>query len=135
MDNKETNIVLFDGICNLCNKAVQFIISRDRKAKFRFASLQSEAGTLLSRQIGLPSGSNDSLVYIMDKRFFIKSAAVLQILRRLGGGWRLLFGLIIIPWFLRDLLYDFVAQRRYRYFGKSESCMIPAPQYKGRFLE
>ena len=135
MDNNETNIVLFDGICNLCNKTVQFIIQRDPKSKFRFASLQSEVGQSLMRQIGLPAESNDSLVYIRDTRFYIKSTAVLRIFRVLGNGWLLLFVFIILPRFLRDWGYDFIAKRRYRYFGKRASCMIPTPEYRGRFLE
>lgn len=135
MKNNETNIILFDGICNLCNKTVQFIIRRDPKSKFRFASLQSEVGQSLMRQIGLPAENHNSLVYIRDNRFYIKSTAVLRILRGIGGGWLLLFGLIIIPRFLRDLGYDFIAKRRYRYFGKRESCMIPSRKYRGRFLE
>jgi len=135
MDNNETNIVLFDGICNLCNKSVQFIIHRDPKSKFRFASLQSEVGKSLMRQIGLSTENNNSLVYIRDNRFYIKSTAVLRILRCLGGGWLLLYGLIIIPRFLRDWGYDFIAKRRYRLFGKRASCMIPSPEDRARFLE
>ena len=134
MDNNITNIVLFDGICNLCNKTVQFIIHRDQKSKFRFASLQGEAGQLLMKQIGVPAESQ-TIVYISDNRFYIKSTAVLRILRGLGGGWLLLFSLIIIPRFLRDLVYDIIAKRRYRYFGKRESCMIPSLEYRERFLE
>ena len=135
MENNETNIILFDGICNLCNKTVQFIIHRDPTSKFRFASLQSEIGQSLMRQIGLPAENHNSLVYIRDNRFYIKSTAVLRILRGIGGGWLLLFGLIIIPRFLRDWGYDFITKRRYRYFGKRESCMIPSREYRGRFLE
>lgn len=135
MDKNETDIVLFDGVCNLCNKTVWFIIRNDAKAKFRFASLQSEAGQLLLRQFGFPAANLNSLIYIRNSCFYIKSTAVLKILGGLGGGWLLLSALIIIPGFLRDWGYDFIANRRYRYFGKRESCMIPDPEYRERFLE
>lgn len=135
MNGSETNIVLFDGVCNLCNKTVQFIIRKDSKAKFRFASVQSESGQLLLEQLGLPLDSFESLVYIRDNRFYIKSTAVLKILRGLGGGWQLLYLLIIIPRFLRDMGYDFIAIRRYRCIGKSETCVVPTPEYQKRFLE
>lgn len=135
MDNNEINIVLFDGVCNLCNAVVKFIIRHDPKAKFRFASLQSESGQILIAKIGLAVESINTLVYIKSNMFYIKSSAVLRILRGLGGGWILLFSLILIPRFLRDLAYDFIAKRRYRYFGKSDSCMMPAPEYQGRFMK
>ena len=135
MHSKETNIVLFDGVCNLCNSTVQFIIRHDPKAKFKFASIQSDRGQLLIERHGLLIENADSLIYIRDKKVYIKSTAVLLILRRLSGGWKLLFGLVIIPGFLRDMIYDFIAKRRYRYFGKSESCIIPAPEFQGRFIE
>ena len=135
MHSKETNIVLFDGVCNLCNSTVQFIIRYDPKAKFKFASIQSGRGQLLMERHGLPIENTDSLIFISDKRVYIKSTAVLMILQGLSGGWKLLFGLIIIPGFLRDRIYDFIAKRRYRYFGKSESCIIPAPEYQERFIE
>jgi len=135
MGNHETNIILFDGVCNLCNKTVQFIIKRDPKIKFSFASLQSGSGRLLCAQTGLPAGSLDSLIYIRNGTIYTRSKAVLMILRELGNGWNLLYGLIIIPPFLRDGLYDFIARRRYGFFGKSESCMMPVPGYEERFLE
>ena len=92
MDKNESNILLFDGVCNLCNNTVYFIIRRDKRAKFRFASIQSDAGQSLIRRIGLPPGNPGFLVYLLDNRLFIKSSAVLQILRELGGGWQLFYG-------------------------------------------
>lgn len=135
MSNSEVNIVLFDGVCNLCNKTVKFIIRRDSKAKFRFASVQSESGQLLLRQLGLPVDRFDSIVYISDDKFYLKSTAVLTILSKLGRGWQLLSFLIVFPLFLRDRVYDFVAKWRYKWFGHRESCIIPAPENSDRFLE
>ena len=134
MDN-QTNIVLFDGVCNLCSRTIQFIIRKDSKSIFRFASLQSESAQLLLGQLNrLPPGF-DTLVYIRDDRYYLKSTAVLKILQKLGGGWRLLYLLIIIPRFIRDLVYNFIAKHRYKCFGKNETCMVPMPEYKERFLE
>lgn len=135
MDNNGTNIILFDGVCNLCNKAVQFIIQKDPVKKFRFASLQSKGGQLLLEQLGVPSESFDSLIYIKDSKFYVRSTAVLMILRRLSSGWKFFYCFIIIPRFLRDIGYDYIAKRRYRFFGKSEFCMMPVPEYLERFLE
>src|SRR5665647_430750 len=105
MNHSEINIVLFDGVCNLCNSTVQFIIRNDAKAKFRFASVQNESGQLLLKQLDLPLDHFDTLVYIIDSKFYLKSTAVFMILRELGGGWRLLYSFIIFPRFLRCLLY------------------------------
>ena len=113
MNNSQTNIVLFDGVCNLCSKTVQFIIRKDSKSIFRFASLQSENAQLLLGQLKLLPDSFDTLVYIRDKRYYLKSTAVLKILLKLGGGWRFLYLLIIIPRFIRDKVYDFIAKHRY----------------------
>jgi len=135
MSNSEINIVLFDGVCNLCNKTVRFIIRRDPKAKFRFASVQSESGQLLLKQLSLPIDRYDSIVYICDDKFYLKSTAVLTILSKLGSGWQLLSFLIIFPLFLRDKVYDFIAKWRYKWFGHLESCIVPAPENSDRFLE
>ena len=135
MSNSEINIVLFDGVCNLCNKTVRFIIRRDPKAKFRFASVQSESGQLLLRQLSLPIDRYDSIVYICDDKFYLKSTAVLTILKELGSGWQLMSFLIVFPAFLRDKVYDFIAKWRYKWFGHLESCIVPAPENSDRFFE
>ncbi len=135
MNNSVTNIVLFDGVCNLCNRTVQFIIRNDPKAKFRFASVQSESGQLLLRQLGLPLDRFDSLVYITDNKFYLKSTAVLTILSKLGGGWQFFHIFKIIPVFLRDMVYNFIAKWRYKWFGQRENCMVPAHEYSDRFLD
>ena len=119
-------IILFDGVCNLCNGAVRFIIKRDRFGKFRFASLQSDAGRALLEQNGVTHRGTDSIVYIPQQGdAFSESSAVLYILKELGRGWQLLFPLIHLPGFLRDGIYRFIARNRYRWFGKKEKCMLP----------
>ncbi|MEE1945589.1 thiol-disulfide oxidoreductase DCC family protein [Pedobacter sp. KR3-3] len=130
----ENPIILFDGVCNLCNGAVQFIIRMDKKEKFRFASLQSETGQKWLEQYGLPMDSFGSMVLIIGDKYFIKSSAVLHISKELGGIFRMFYGLIVLPKPLRDFVYDLVAKSRYKLFGKNDSCMVPSPALKQRFL-
>lgn len=134
MKNEFQAIILFDGVCNLCNASVQFILKRDSKAQFRFASLQSEFGKQKLLLYEIDANKCDSVIYIYKDKAFIKSTAALQIAKKLGGGWPLLYGLIIIPRFIRDWVYGFIAKNRYRWFGKKDSCMIPSPELKSRFL-
>lgn len=134
MGNNNTRIILFDGVCNLCNDFVQFIIKRDPKAKFKFASLQSPEGLLLLNKFGLPTTDFDSLVYINGDNYLIKSNAGLAILKELEGFWKLFYVFIIIPKFIRDFFYDIISKTRYKIFGKRTSCMIPTPEIKQRFL-
>jgi len=123
-------IILFDGVCHFCNGAVQFIIKRDRKAYFQFASLQSSAGRiLLSDHPGM-----DSIVLIEDGQYFTESTAVLRIARNLDGIWKLAFIFQAIPKTFRDALYRYVAHYRYKWFGKSQTCMIPTEEMRKRFL-
>ena len=129
-------IILFDGVCNLCNGAVRFIIKRDRFGKFRFASLQSDAGRALLERNGVTHWGTDSIVYIPQQGdAFSESSAVLYILKELGRGWQLLFPLIHLPGFLRDGIYRFIARNRYRWFGKKEKCMLPSDTTRSRFIE
>lgn len=127
-------IILFDGLCNLCNGSVQFIIKRDRLEVFKFASLQSEIGQSLLKQYGIQNDKIDSIVYIKDDKCLICSSAVLNILKDLGGIWRLWYGFIIIPKCIRDSAYNAIAKSRYKVFGKRESCMIPSERTTNRFL-
>jgi predicted DCC family thiol-disulfide oxidoreductase YuxK len=130
----ESHILLFDGVCNLCNKLVMFIIIIDKRAKIRFASLQSESGKSLLKACNMSENEIDSVVYISDHELFIKSNAILHLLKDIGNGWNLFFGLIIIPSFIRDFFYDLVARSRYRIFGKKSVCMKPSPDSVNRFL-
>lgn len=130
-----SSVILFDGVCNLCHGLVQFIIQRDPQARFRFASLQSAAGQRL-----LPAGLNpdpdnpESVVLVEDGRIYTHSDAVLRVLDRLGGGWKLLSAARILPRGLRDAAYRFVARNRYRWFGRQNECWLPTPELKARFL-
>ena len=128
--------VLFDGVCNLCNASVQYIIDRDPSAVFRFASLQSEAGRRVLEAVGaaLPEGDPESVLLVEDGRLYERSDAALRIARRLTGPVRLAAAFLLVPHVLRDPLYRFVARNRYRWFGKSESCRLPTPELRGRFL-
>jgi predicted DCC family thiol-disulfide oxidoreductase YuxK len=127
-------IILFDGVCNLCNSSVLFIIHRDPKAKFRFASLQSDYGKNLLNRFGLSDSELNSVLLIKEDKLFQRSNAALEIARHLTGGWPLLYGFKIIPVFLRDWIYSWIASNRYKWFGKKDSCMIPIPELKSRFV-
>lgn len=128
-------VILFDGVCNLCNASVQFILDRDPDARFRFASLQSEEGAALLRSHGGDPEALDSVVLIEDGRVFQHSDAALRIARHLSGAWPALAALRIVPRPLRDAGYRLVARNRYRWFGKEESCRLPTPETRARFLD
>lgn len=117
-------IVLFDGICNLCNSAVRFIIKYDRHKKFSFSPLQSEKGKALMRKFGLPEDRSDTIIYLKGKEHYELSSAVLHILKDLGGFWKLFYAFIIVPPFIRDFFYKIIARVRYRVFGKTDHCVI-----------
>lgn len=130
-------IVLFDGVCNLCNEFVQFLLPRDADEQFYFTSLQSEVGKRLLAEHGLPTDELESVVLIEGDEAYVKSGAVIRIAAKLGGVYRLLSPFRYLPRVLRDFAYDFVAERRYRWFGKKDRCAMPDtdgnPQ--ARFLE
>jgi predicted DCC family thiol-disulfide oxidoreductase YuxK len=128
-------VLLFDGVCNLCNGVVQFVIRNDHKKQIRFASLQSGIGIQLQEQFGHNVGNLETVVLIINNRMFTESSAILRILRILGLPWSLMYGCMIIPKVLRDMVYRFIAKNRYKWFGKQESCMIPTPELRSLFLE
>ncbi|MCI0570397.1 MAG: thiol-disulfide oxidoreductase DCC family protein [Myxococcaceae bacterium] len=129
------SVVLFDGVCNLCNGAVNFIIDRDPEAHFHFASLQSPAGTALMEGHGLKVQEEpESIVLLEAGQLFVRSTAALRIARHLRGAWRLLYLLVLVPRPLRDAAYRFIARHRYRWFGRTEACRVPTPELKARFL-
>jgi predicted DCC family thiol-disulfide oxidoreductase YuxK len=131
-DNEK--IILFDGVCNLCEASVIFIFKRDRKGKFRFARVQSDVGLALLEGAGIKRDDFDTIVLISGGVAYTKSTAMLKILKELDGFWPIFFALIIIPGPLRDALYTFIAKNRYRWFGKKEVCMVPDAELKNRFL-
>ncbi len=127
-------IVLFDGVCNLCNGAVQFIIRHDKNEKFLFASLQSEIGKRILSSHNLSRDDLKTFLLIEDERVYTKSTAALRVIKQLNGFISVLYTFNLIPKFIRDSIYDLVAKNRYNWFGKKDECMIPTPQLKARFL-
>lgn len=135
MPNSATNIILFDGVCNFCNSSVNKIIKHDKKNRFKFAALQSEIGKKLLQKHSIDSTKIDSIILIENDVAFIKSSAILKISKHLNGIYPLAYGFIIIPTFLRDAVYDFIARNRYKWWGKKDSCMIPTQEVKSKFIE
>lgn len=128
-------IILFDGVCNLCNGSVNFVIDRDPDRWFRFAPLQSRAARLLLERCGHMNHGLDSIVLIEDGKCYTKSTAALRIARKLAMPWKLMYAFIVVPRVLRDAVYDLVASNRYRWFGKRDECRVPTPELKSLFLE
>lgn len=132
--NFSSPVILFDGYCNLCNGAVQFTINRDRKNVFRFAPLQSDYAIKALASFQLESSLGDSFILLEDGKVYQRSTAALRVARKLNGLWPLLYYFIVVPRFIRDGVYNFVARNRYRWFGKQETCWVPTPELKAKFL-
>lgn len=130
----DTSIILFDGVCNFCNSSVNKIIRHDKKNRFKFAPLQSEIGKKLLEKHSIDSSKIDSIILIENDSAFIKSTAILKISKHLSGLYPLAYGFIIIPAFIRNIVYDFIARNRYKWWGKKESCMIPTQEVKEKFI-
>jgi len=131
----DKKIILFDGVCNLCNSSVQYVIQHDKKDEFRFVALQSELGQKIIKHIGIANTNIDSIVlYLPGIAYHYKSSAVIEIAKSLQGFFN--YGMLfrIIPNALRDAVYDYIARNRYKWYGKKESCMIPTPELKAKFL-
>ena len=132
---KNKKIILFDGVCNLCNDSVQFIIERDREDIFRFASLQSEVGQKLTSERGIDPQAMDSIILIEPGiAYYEKSTAAIEISKHLSGGYSLLRYFSFLPEGFRNGIYDIIAKNRYKWFGKKDECMIPTPELKAKFL-
>ncbi len=129
-----SQLILFDGVCNLCNSTVDSIIKRDKAGRFRFASLQSEAGKNIFLARGIEPEAIRSLVYMENSVVYYKSTAILRILKQLGGIYMLFYLFILVPPFIRDFIYDKIATNRYRWFGRKETCRIPSESEKERFI-
>lgn len=134
-ENTPPPLILFDGVCNLCAWAVRFIIERDPRGVFRFASLQSELGRKLLAEHGIDPSQTDSFILIENGVAYVESTAALRVARHLSGLWPICHFAILLPRLVRDPVYRFIARNRYRWFGKQESCMIPTPELKSRFLD
>lgn len=128
------DIVLFDGLCNLCNNAVDFIIKRDKNNSFKLGALQDQSLKKLLNSYRIKEDFLDSLILIRRGKVYYKSRAALEIAKKLTGLWPLLYGFIIFPAFLRDPVYDWIANNRYKWFGKKESCRIPTKEELEKFL-
>jgi predicted DCC family thiol-disulfide oxidoreductase YuxK len=134
MNKTSQPVILYDGVCGLCDRFVQFIITHDPSAKIKLAPLQSESAIALLQKFHLPITAFSTVVLIEEEKSYIKSAAVLRSLNYLDGAWKFFTILKIIPTPLSDFMYDFVARYRYRWFGKFDACIIPSPEIKSRFL-
>ena len=130
----DSQLILFDGICNFCNFGVNFIIDHDKKKYFKFASLQSNLAQNILKEKNIVPMKIDTIILIMNEKIFTKSSAALQIAKNLDGFWKVIYILSIIPAPIRDITYDFIARNRYKWFGKRESCRIPTDQNIDRFL-
>lgn len=128
------DIILFDGVCNLCNGAVTFIIRYDKRDNFRFAALQSAHGRALLKQHHIDPKETDSIILVRGNLAFAKAEAALHIAQKMSGLWPILYVFNILPNFLLNPVYDFIAKNRYAWFGKKNSCMIPTPELRSKFL-
>ena len=133
IENK--SIIFFDGVCNLCNNSVNFIIKRDKHKRFLYASLQSDAARDILLQFKIKISDLDSIILVENGKLYQKSTAILKIAKQLNGFWKVNYIFIIIPKFMRDNIYDIIAKNRYKWFGRREKCMLPTGDMKLRFLE
>ena len=132
---KDKKIILFDGVCNLCDATVQYVIKKDVKDVFRFVAIQSELGQKIINYIKVDTSQTDSIIlYIPGKAYFIKADAAFNIAKELGGLISLTSIFSVLPQFLKNFGYDFVAKNRYKWYGKKDSCMMPTPELKSKFL-
>lgn len=130
----EYSVILFDGVCNFCNSSVNFIIERDYKNRFKFAALQSQTGKEMMRKFTLDSENLKTILLIENGNYYTKTTATLRIAKHLKGFWKIFYVFIIVPPFLRNIVYDIIAKYRYRWFGKRDVCRMPGPDEKEKFL-
>ncbi|MEP6596520.1 MAG: thiol-disulfide oxidoreductase DCC family protein [Ginsengibacter sp.] len=128
------SIILFDGVCNFCNSAVNFVIKRDKTNSIQFAPLQTEIAHKLLADHQLPTSDMKSFIFIENEIVYNRSTAALKVCKYLNSLWPLMYGFIIIPAFIRDSIYDWFAKNRYKWFGQKNECMIPAPELQAKFL-
>lgn len=131
---KDKKIILFDGVCNLCDSSIQFVIKHDKKDIYRFVSLQSELGQKIIQSLGIPADIDSTILYEPGKSYYYKSDVAFKILKDISGIRKALLVFSILPKSILDSIYDYVARNRYKWFGKKEACMIPTPEIKSKFL-
>ena len=132
--NTNQSLVLFDGVCHFCNNSVNFIIDRDPKKKFVFAPVQSELAVKALVRFGESNNVIDSIILIQNNKIYKRSRAALEIVKQLTGLWPTCYVFIIVPGFIRDLVYNYIAKNRYKWFGQMDACRIPTPDMRERFL-
>jgi predicted DCC family thiol-disulfide oxidoreductase YuxK len=129
------SIILFDGVCNLCNSAVQFVIRHDHNEIFKFVSLQSETGKKYLNKFQLSEIELSSFILIEDEKVFSKSTAALKVIKKLKGPIKMLYVFIVIPGFIRNIVYNIISTNRYKWFGKRQDCLIPDDKISSKFLQ
>jgi predicted DCC family thiol-disulfide oxidoreductase YuxK len=134
-DFSNKQIVYFDGVCNLCEGTVQFLLKRNKKKNLLFASLQSQSGQEMLAHFGLPQNNFNSFVFVENGKLHLRSTGALRVTRYLRNGWPLLYGFIIVPPFIRNGVYNWVAKNRYKWYGEKNECWVPTPELKQRFLD
>jgi predicted DCC family thiol-disulfide oxidoreductase YuxK len=127
-------VILFDGVCNLCNQSVQFVINHDPAAKFNFAALQSPFGQSQLTKHNFDKEEFTSIILVMGDKVYDRSRAALEIAKRLSGLWPLMYAFVIVPPFIRNFVYDWISRNRYRWFGRTDECMLPTPELRARFI-
>jgi len=132
---KNKKIILFDGVCNLCSSSINYLIDRDKHDLFRFVSLQSDLGKSLQDYLGIENQNLDTIIlYIPNEGYYIKSTAALKVMKVFPGAWKFMQIFTIVPTVIRDVVYNYIAKNRYKWYGKEESCRIPTPELKSKFL-
>jgi predicted DCC family thiol-disulfide oxidoreductase YuxK len=131
----QKDILLFDGVCNLCNSSINFVIDHDPSEKFKFAALQSEFGQKKLKELNLDPKDFDSIVLLSNNQIHVKSTAALKVAKELTGGWPMLYAFIIVPPFIRHAVYNLIAKNRYKIWGRTDQCRVPTPELKQRFIE
>jgi len=132
---KNKKIILFDGVCNLCNSSINYVIDHDKQDVFRFVSLQSDIGKTIQDYLAIENTNLDTIIlYIPNEAYYIKSTAALKIMTAFSGAWKLTKVFTIIPAPIRDIIYNYIAKNRYKWYGKQESCRIPTSELKSKFL-
>jgi predicted DCC family thiol-disulfide oxidoreductase YuxK len=134
MNEVASSIILFDGVCNFCNSSVNFIIKHDKKNSFHFAQLQSKVGEQLLSRFNEKKSDPDTIILIENGKLYKRSDAILRISKNLNGLYFLFYGLLIIPRSLRDGVYNYIANNRYKWFGKKDICLIPKPELRSKFI-
>ena len=129
-----SSVVLFDGVCNFCNGAVNFVIARDRDGYFKFAPLQSDVGKALQDRYGIDAAKTDSIILVENEKVYLHSTAALKIAKHLNALWPVFYVFIVVPKPVRDWAYKLFAKYRYKLFGRQDVCMIPTPDVRARFL-